>query len=186
MTQEQFRAELKKSEENGYKLLFDEYCNYVYAIVFNRLRSCASRQDIDECAADVFAEVFRSFSAEGSFEGDMSGFIGTVARRRAAYFYNRLSSGRQFVSLDDEEVRELPAEADVESEVSDKETQTFLLDRIAELGEPDATIIIQKFYYNRTAKEIAKIVPLSPAAIRVRCARAIKKLKKNIEKYKGV
>lgn len=181
MTQEEFRTEMQRSAEAGCRRLFDEYCSYVYTIVFNRLRQCASREDIDECVGDVFAEIYRSFDTEGGFSGDMSGFVGTVARRRAAYVYNRLTAGKKTVSLDDEELETLPSDADVEAEAERSEMQSMLLDKIAELGEPDATILIQKYYYGRSAKEIAGFVPLSPEAIRVRCGRAVKKLKKLLD-----
>ena len=51
MTHNEFRDELKKSEKQAHKRLFESYSNYVYTIVFNRLRSCASREDIEECVA---------------------------------------------------------------------------------------------------------------------------------------
>ena len=60
MTHDEFRRLLGRSREEAHKALFEAYCNYVYTIVFNRLRSCASREDIDECVCDVFADVFLS------------------------------------------------------------------------------------------------------------------------------
>ncbi len=181
MKQEEFRKITKKSRQKGYRMLFDEYCNYVYAIVFNRLRSCASREDIDECVGDVFSDVYRYFDSDGSFEGDMSGFIGTVARRKSSYYYNRLASGNDSLPLDDEEVQAVRSGDDVENEVSQNEFQHLLIEKIAELGEPDFTIIIQKYYYNRTSSEIARIVSMTPEAVRMRCGRALKKLKTILE-----
>ncbi len=183
MKQDEFRKIMKKSRHEGCRMLFDEYCNYVYAIVFNRLRSCASREDIDECVGDIFSDVYRYFDYDGSFEGDMSGFIGTVARRRSSYYYNRLTkNSNESVSLDDDEIQEVCSGDDVENEVSRNEFQHFLIDKITELGEPDYTIIIQKYYYNRTSSEISRIVSMTPEAVRMRCGRALKKLKAILEK----
>nr|WP_303838497.1 sigma factor-like helix-turn-helix DNA-binding protein [Ruminococcus flavefaciens] len=46
-----------------------------------------------------------------------------------------------------------------------------------ELGDPDSTIIIQQYYYNRTAKEIAKSISMSAAAVQKRSSRAKQKLR---------
>ena len=182
MKQDEFRRITKKSRHDGYRVLFDEYCNFVYAIVFNRLRSCASREDIDECVGDVFSDVYRYFDSNGSFSGDMSGFIGIVARRKSSYYYKRLAKGNDSVSLDDEEVQAVQSGDDVENEVSQNEFQHLLIDKISELGEPDYTIIIQKYYYNRTSSEIAKMLSMTPEAVRMRSGRALKKLRDILEK----
>lgn len=178
MTHENLREALKKSKKAGQRALFDEYCNYVYAIVFNKLRSCARREDIEECVGDVFADIYIFYDSEGEYSGDLSGFIGTVARRKAVDTYNRLNSGKFVaVSIDDDETQQIPSEENVEDIISQKELRRILLDKIEELGDPDSTIIIQKYFYSRTAKEISRLVPLSPEAIRVRSGRALKRLK---------
>ena len=48
---------IRTEPEKGHRVLFDEYKNYVYTIVYNRLRSVTSREDIEECVSDVFAEI---------------------------------------------------------------------------------------------------------------------------------
>ena len=50
--------------------------------------------------------------------------------------------------------------------------------KIEELGYPDSVIIIQKYYYNRTSRQIAAALSMKPSAVRMRCGRALKKLKK--------
>lgn len=57
------------------------YCDYVHAIVYNKLRSVASREDIEECVCDIFADIFFKYDVNGGFDGDMKGYIGTVAKR---------------------------------------------------------------------------------------------------------
>ena len=40
VTDKELRARMKKSPAEARRALFDEYCNYVYAIVINKLRNC--------------------------------------------------------------------------------------------------------------------------------------------------
>ena len=53
----------------------------------------------------------------------------------------------------------------------------LLLNKVKELGEPDSTIIIQKYFYERNAKEISSLIGMNHAAVRMRCSRAVKKLR---------
>ncbi|WP_242838350.1 RNA polymerase sigma factor [Ruminococcus flavefaciens] len=181
MTQKEFRKAAALSEENAQRSLFDEYFNYVYTIVFSRLRSCASREDIEECVGDVFADVYMQFDERKAFNGDPTGFVGTVARRKAADIYNRLTKKRQgMVSIDDEEAAEIEAPEDTEDTVEKKELRSSLIKCVEQLGEPDSTIILQKFFFMRSSAEISKLVSMTPEAVRVRCSRALKKLRETL------
>ena len=182
MTHEEFRNKKKKSSEQAHKELFETYCNYVYTIVFNRLRNSASREDIDECVCDVFADVYLYYDSDKDVSGDISGFIGTIARRKAAALYKGSKYGADTVSINDDSAQQLSSEQDVESETAANEQRRIILRKISELGEPDSTIIIQKYYYGRSAAEIADMVRLKPENIRVRCGRAVKKLKEMLIK----
>ena len=182
MTHEEFRDKNKISSEQAHKELFEAYCGYVYTIVFNRLRSVATREDIEECVCDVFADVYCYYDPGKNVSGDLSGFIGTIARRKAAALYKSRISGAETVSIDNASAQRLSSEQDVESEAAANEQRMTILGKIAELGEPDSTIIIQKYYYGRSAAEIAEMVKLTPENIRVRSGRAVKKLKEMLEK----
>ena len=181
MSDQELRTLLKTSPKEAHRKIFAQYSNYVYAVVFSKLRCCASQEDIEECVSDAFLEVFRHYHAD--YEGTLHGFISIAAKRKAIDYYHRLSGKSGFsVSLDDETAPELPSDADIEQDYEQKALRQTLLDRISELGEPDATIIIQKYFYRRKAEEIAKMVSLSPANVRKRSERAIKRLKTMLSK----
>jgi RNA polymerase sigma-70 factor (ECF subfamily) len=178
MKHSEYQRLSETDETKAQKTLFREYLNYVYTIVFNRLRSCGSREDIDECVIDVFTDVFASYESKNSKSDDMKGFIGTVALRKAAAYYHKLCKDKTVALLDDEAVSDVPSEEDI-SEIAEKsEMQQMLLRLIDSLGEPDATIIIQKYYYGRSSREISAMVSLSPSMVRVRSSRALKKLRR--------
>ena len=182
MTHEEYRKRLEQSVREAHRELFGEYCNYVYTIVFNRLRSCASREDMEECVCDVFADVYSCYDTQKNVSGDMSGFIGTIARRKSAAYYRKSTSAAAVVSIDDEDAAEIDAGIDIAAGIEQKERSRAILDAVEKLGEPDSTIIIQKYYYGRSAKEIGDMVSLTPENVRVRSGRAVRKLKEMLEK----
>lgn len=181
MTHEELRSELEKSESQAQRKLFDQYCSYVYTIVYSRLRSCCTREDIEECVSDVFADIFSSYRTDGDFSGEVSGFVGTIARRKSADVYKKHISDRITMPIDDEAAQHIAAETDIEEDHAAKELRKEILNMIDSLGEPDSVIIMQKYYFGRSSKEISEIVSLSPAAVRVRCGRAVKRLRKTAE-----
>ena len=168
----------KESPEKAYDRLFADYCDYVYAIVYNKLRSAGSREDIEECVSDIFADVFFGYDRNSRFEGDMKGYIGTVAKRRAINTFHSLTARSGRVADDAEEVfGNISDDTDIEADSDRDEARTIIIQKIAELGEPDSTIILQKYYYDRSSGEIAKMLSMKASAVRMRAARALEKLK---------
>ena len=179
MNDNELRHIISQSADKGYKALFEQYYRYVYAIVFRILQDCGSSKDTEDCVVDVFTDVILHYNT--SFVGSVQAYIGTTAKHKAINLRKSLSAKTWYtVSIDDVE-QELPSDQSVEELAENSELAGILLDKIDELGKPDSTIIIQKYFYNRSSKEIVQIVQLSPVAVRVRCGRTIKKLRKVLE-----
>ena len=58
MTNEELQNAARESKEKAQRAIFDQYFSYVYTIIFSKLRSCASREDIEECVGDVFSDIY--------------------------------------------------------------------------------------------------------------------------------
>lgn len=183
MTDNELQHLLSSSPKDVHRAVFDEYFNYVYTIVFNRLRSVSIQEDIDECVGDVFSDLFVYFERKKVYSGDLRGLVGTIAKKRSIDAYRRLniSAGRT-VPLEESGIHELSDGTDVAENAEKEDMRRVLLDKIEELGEPDSTIIIQKYYYSRNSKEIASILKMTSESVRMRCSRAIKRLRKLLEK----
>ena len=177
MTHSEYRLLWATDKARAQQTLFNEYLNYVYVIVFNRLRGCGSREDIGDCIIDVFMDVFSSYDEKSDLSGDIKGFIGTVAFRKAANYYRKLCRNGVGVPLD-EYAEAIPSDENIAVSTENSELRTILLDLIESLGKPDSTIILEKYFYGSSTLDIAKIVHLSPITVRVRSSRALKKLKK--------
>lgn len=168
---------IRASPDKGYKALYDTYFNYVYAIIFRILRGCGSHEDVEECLVDTFVDVMEHIE---QVTDAIKPYIGTAARNHAINTCRKLNTyTARHVPIDT--VGELPAEHNLAETVEKKEYGQFLLQKIKALGEPDATIIIQKYYYQQKTKEIADLTGLTQGAVQMRCNRALKRLKKELE-----
>ena len=183
MTAAEYCKLYKKSPDTAYEQLFSSYCSYVYAVVYNKLRSTASREDIEECVSDIFADIYFNYDTTSSFDGDMKGYISTIAKRKSIDLYRKLNARNIHISdSDDETLSYINSDTDIEADSDKAEMQTILLNAVEGLGEPDSTILIQKFYYDRSSSEIAELLSMKASAVRMRCGRAMEKLKSILSK----
>ena len=79
--------------------------------------------------------------------------------------------------MDDDDEKEFGTDERLVENTERKELAGIIMNKIKELGEPDSTIIIQQYYYNRTAKEISQSVSMTATAVQKRSSRAKLKLK---------
>ena len=177
MTGGEYLELLEKSQKKAHEKLFEEYYSYVRAIAFNRLRSVGTNEDVEECISDIFARIFFTFGEKYN-NGDMKPFIGVVAKRISIDHYRSLMrhTDKTF-SIDEDTSRELGSDEDLVSESERTELRRILMDSINSLGEPDSTIIIQKYYYDKQSQQIGELLSMKPSTVRMRCKRAVEKLR---------
>ena len=152
------------------KQKYDKLCVYVAGNILS------VREDVEECVIDTFTSVINKL--DGSAVGSVKPFVGTVAKHKAISMRRALmSKSGKCVSIDSEEIGELRSEERVDRNAENSDMTRQLLQKVKELGEPDSAIIIQKFFYGQNANEIGRMLDIKPATVRMRCTRAIKKLR---------
>ena len=178
MTNRELAEMLQSSPAECHRALVKEYGRYVYAIVYNKLRGCGTNEDIEECVSDVFADIFIKFEYNEKYADDIKAYIGTVAKHKAIdRFRSLIAANSHTVYADEDDMGELVSDFSMNEHIESSEMRRVLLDKIDQLGEPDSTILIQNFYYNRNSNEIAKSVSMTAVAVRARCSRAMSKLR---------
>lgn len=175
MTEIELRALIDQSQQEGFRALFQQYQSYVYAIIWRRICTVAGKEDAEECVSDVFAEVFLHFDEIRT--GALLGYLATLANRTAIDCYRRLTARKEDIPFDDAAIGQLDTGEDIAAASEANAQSRLLLEKIRSLGEPDATIILQKYFYDRTAAEIAATVHMQPVTVRVRLNRALKRLR---------
>ncbi|HAG14167.1 MAG TPA: RNA polymerase subunit sigma-24 [Ruminococcus sp.] len=176
MTERELRSMISQSREDGYRALFQQYQNYVYAIIWNKIKTVGTKEDAEDCVSEVFTDVFLHY--DDIHEGSLQSYIGTVAKHTAIDMFRKRTSVKMQKQVEEEELQFVAADTDVASEFENKTVSGILYEKIRSLGEPDATIVLQKYFYDRKADEIAKTLEMQTVAVRVRLSRALKKLRK--------
>ncbi|MBQ9695499.1 MAG: sigma-70 family RNA polymerase sigma factor [Oscillospiraceae bacterium] len=178
MTEDELRMAVSRSQKEGFRLLFRQYYPYVYHIVWNRIRTVGTKEDAEECVSDIFAELFSQFDKVEN--GALQGFLGTLARRRAVNLFHRLAGHDPALPLDEEIVGQMASEEQIEEDLEAAHLQKTLLRHIRDLGEPDAQILLLRYFYGCNSAEIARTLRMHPVTVRVRMSRALRKLKERL------
>lgn len=176
MTEGELRSLVSRSRKDGFRELFREYGSYVYSVVWRKICTVGKREDAEECVSDIFAHIYLHF--DDIEPGKLKTYISTIAGRAATDRYRNLTA-RKNIPPDDESLLEsVCADEDIVTDSENAELSRRLLDMISSLGEPDSTIIIQRYYYERTSSEIGKYLDMTPVNVRTRLNRSMKRLKK--------
>ncbi|TYQ16294.1 UNVERIFIED_CONTAM: RNA polymerase sigma-70 factor (ECF subfamily) [Acetivibrio alkalicellulosi] len=173
---------LHTNPEKGLEKLIDSYAGLVYTIIYTKLNSMLSKEDIEECASAVFYEVFENRDSIDLNKGSLKAFIAVVAKRKAIDVFRRNKNLVGVVSME-----QLPydiatkQEEHAETVVMNKETKSLLIDSIKSLGEPDSEIIIRKYYLGQKTKFISKILGIKENTIDKKVSRGLVKLKEALK-----
>lgn len=176
MNENDIKRMMKESPEEGFRAMFDEYWSYAYTIVYSILRGMGSRNDVEDCTAEVLSDVMMKYDALR--DTSLKAYIGTSAKRRAIDFRRSINTHTALnIPLEAETGYTLASGDDIEADAESSDISAILLSKIEELGEPDSSIIIQKYFYDRSSSETARILGMNPITVRSRLRRALKKLK---------
>ncbi|WP_295088389.1 sigma-70 family RNA polymerase sigma factor [Ruminococcus sp.] len=177
MTDEKILTLMREAPSNGQQALFEKYYNYVFSIVSRIIKGFGSHNDSEECVIDIFASIMMKMHPDDNIS--LKSYIGTVARNTAISMRRSLASkNNSCISYDDETIAEIAGDENIEENTDTSVLAEQLLSKIEKLGPTDSVIIVQKYYYNKTSGEIAEMTGMSAAAVRVRCGRAMNRLKK--------
>lgn len=176
MTEGELRSLISRSRKDGFRELFREYRGYVYSIVWKKICSAGTREDAEECISDIFSHIFLHFDEIET--GKLKTYISIISGGMAVDKYRSLTAGKNIHSEDDEILESVSSGEDIVFNTENAEQSKRLFDIVQSLGEPDATIIIHRYYYDHTSAEIGKHLGLSPVNVRMRLSRSMKRLKK--------
>ena len=89
-------------DESVYPVLMKQYWKIIWVICSSILKNVGTVQDIEECVADVFIELWKSPEKFNPQRGDIAVFLKTIARSRAKDVYRRLKPSLGTARFDEE------------------------------------------------------------------------------------
>lgn len=168
---------LESSPRDAYEYLIEQYGNLIYAIVINKLGRLGTKEDIEDCVSDIMVEFLKNAGSFSAGTGSLKSYISTVAKFRAIDAFRRISGqNNRYSDIEDEEINLPPSENNTEEEAEKRIFRQRLWNIVRSLGEPDSSIIIYQYFYNRKISEIARKLGMTSGAVQKRSLRARKKI----------
>ena len=171
---------LHKDPNVGMEKLIDTYAGLVYAVIARVMPNPEDfASEMESCVADVFSEFYCDLSKYDPQKSSIKTYLCVIARNNAVDLLRRSEKYRAQISLDDENAVIICSNtADMEDALQEKQLRRQLLQAIRDLGEPDSTILLRKFFYRQPSKKIAEDLGLTVSNVDTRTHRALAKLRK--------
>ena len=171
---------LHKDPNAGMEQLMNQYAGLVYAVVRGRLAdSLYVSSDIEDCVADTFSEFYIDLQKYDPKKSSIRSYLCVLARNNATDLLRKRKKQQGELSTDDSEnALQLADTVDIEGEIAEDELRREVLNAIKNLGEPDSSILIRKFYFGESSKDIANALKLTVSNVDTRTHRSLDKLRK--------
>ena len=165
-------ALLQTDPERGFTALVRQYGGYVYTIVANKLRGTGTAEDIEETVSDVFAQFYTWMQSHDLAGTNLRALLAVIAKRHSInrfYALTRHPAAEPIDTLPTEPAAAAPDE------------QILLIETVKSLGEPDSEIILRRYYFGQSSKEIGAALGMKPNTVDQRISRGLKKLREILE-----
>lgn len=174
---------LRERPEEGCTALLRQYTGLVLAIVRRKLGGCTfcSAEDMEELTSDILFSFWQQRERIDPEKGSIRALLAVSASRRCIDWYRARAA--KPVSEPLEPFAETVADPALTPEdvCLTKERRQQLMQAILSLGEPDAEILIRKYYAGETASVIAERLSMRTGTVEMRISRAYQKLRNKLE-----
>ncbi len=165
---------LRSDPDRGIRELLYTHGGLVYYTVRRILRGYPE-DDVEECVSDVFLYLYEHRERLDLDDGAMKTYLVKTATHRALDHQRKIARIPQ-PSVDavwDAGAADRSAEELALSRIEREE----LIDAIVSLGDPDATILIAKYFIGLKGAEIAAMLHMKENTVVSRASRALKRLR---------
>lgn len=164
---------IKAGDEQAMQKIICRYSRLLWSIVGAVLSQVGTTEDMEECVADVFIDLWEHPQKYDESRGSLKAWLSVIARNKAIDRY-RQKTKIQTIPLEETVL----AQMGVESEMENREG---LQEALAELTEEEKEILLRRYVYQQKPKEMAVALGLSVKQIENRLYRIKAKMRKQME-----
>ncbi|MDR0295530.1 MAG: sigma-70 family RNA polymerase sigma factor [Prevotellaceae bacterium] len=162
--------------KDDFEEVFKEQFPIVYGYIYYHINNT---NDAEDLTADVFTRAFRYWYSYSPERGSRGEWIGGIARNTVKTYAQKKVYSFQTIELSEF----IPANTDVEAVCLRNDDIRRVFAQIATLPEWQRKLLIMKFFWNCSNKDIAKVMSMSASNVGVTLHRIIKKLQTSLQKY---
>lgn len=150
--------------------LYVDYHKKVEGYIHSRVKNHADAEDL---VSDVFAKVVEKIDTFDPSKASYSTWIFTITRNKVIDHFRKF---REFDDISELEIADATATALCDGVVL-KESVKRLAQALTEMPEKDRSLIVARYYFDRSFRDIGELLGMTEANARVSHGRILKKLR---------
>lgn len=164
---------IKAGDEQAMQKIICRYSRLLWSIVGAVLSQVGTTEDMEECVADVFIDLWEHPQKYDESRGSLKAWLSVIARNKAIDRY-RQKTKIQTIPLEETVLAQMGVEPEMEN-------REGLQEALAELTEVEREILLRRYVYQQKPKEMAVALGLSVKQIENRLYRIKAKMRKQME-----
>lgn len=164
---------IKAGDEQAMQKIICRYSRLLWSIVGAVLSQVGTTEDMEECVADVFIDLWEHPQKYDESRGSLKAWLSVIARNKAIDRY-RQKTKIQTIPLEETVLAQMGVEPEIEN-------REGLQEALAELTEEEREILLRRYVYQQKPKEMAVALGLSVKQIENRLYRIKAKMRKQME-----
>ena len=183
MDDHELLTRLKTDPEEGMRILIQRYSGLLWTIARSKLHpNYFDAADVEDCVSEVLSRFYLDLDCFDRSKSSIRTYLSLMVRRKCIDLLRRANRAGIPVSIEDDEVLQIPSQGDSPEQMSVKKDEgRRALSLIEGMGEPDRTILLGKYYFGYPTKALASRLGMRPGTLDTRAFRLLKKLKKQME-----
>lgn len=164
---------IKAGDEQAMQKVICRYSRLLWSIVGAVLSQVGTTEDMEECVADVFIDLWEHPQKYDESRGSLKAWLSVIARNKAIDRY-RQKTKIQTIPLEETVLAGMGMEPE-------REKGEGLQAALAKLTEEEKEILLRRYVYQQKPKEMAAALGLSVKQIENRLYRIKAKMRKQME-----
>lgn len=174
---------LRNKEERGIELVAEHYEKLIRYIAVTILGN--RETEVDECINDVYLKVWKNGAGYDYQKASFKTYLKVITRNTALNYLRRLKRLEELEGYDPEEdsLQEeyIDYRQNVEQKIIRNEETEALNQILRSLRRKDKELVLRRFYYLQSTRQIAQAMDMSENAVDSKLSRLRKKIKKCYE-----
>ena len=167
---------IKNKDSAAYEYMIGKYAKTIYCLAYNILSKSHSKEDIEECVADVFFDAWIKIAGFDEQRANFRTWL-LILTKYEALTYRRKKGLSHVVNIDEVDLKD---DINLEKLVLLRQDQEQVMEIINSFQETDREIFIRRFFLGEKINDLAKAFNLSRAAIDNRLLRGRKIIKEGL------